>query len=256
MGTIGADLRQAREAAGISREQLSSRTKIRPALLEAMERDDFGHLPAGLLGRGHLRAYAQEVHLDADRIVERFRNECLNEPPPAIEAAKPSDDVPRQAFPVRTLVTSALLVTALTLLVQMLSRPPQDGEAEADAVGTAGLLPAGARGDTAPPASAPAPSSVASVAASAAQRDSLTVELNPNATVWVEARADGRRVLYSLVRAGDRPVVQARDEIRLRLGNAGAVQYSINGKPGRAFGRPGEVRDVAITRDNVGTFQE
>jgi hypothetical protein len=121
-----------------------------------------------------------------------------------------------------------------------------------EAVGTAGVL-SGTDGETAGPE--PSPTNRSS-AVTARATDDLVLELSPTATVWVEARADGRRVLYTLVRAGQRPAVQARDEIHLRLGDAAAVEYSLNGKPGRPFGRPGEVRTVRITRENYATFTE
>jgi len=44
---------------GLSLSEISARTKIRTALLEAIEREDFDRLPSGLLARGLLRAYAR-----------------------------------------------------------------------------------------------------------------------------------------------------------------------------------------------------
>ena len=254
MGTLGTDLRQAREAAGLTTQELSARTKIRPSLLEAMEQDDFGQLPAGVLGRGHLRAYAQEVHLDPDRVVQRFRDEYVIETPPAADVRRPPppDPEPHRALPVGLLVGVAALAAWL-FGPQFLNQ--QTVERDTDAVGTAGAIPGTAADSGKVALAAPAPADRSPVATPTATNN-LALELSPTATVWVEARADGRRVLYTLARAGERSVVQARDEIHLRIGNAAAVQYSINGKPGRPFGRPGEVLDVQITRENYATFAE
>ena len=254
MGTLGTDLRQARETAGITRQELSARTKIRPSLLEAMERDDFGQLPAGVLGRGHLRAYAQEVRLDPDRIVQRFRDEYVIDTPPPAHVRQPSPDPDRhRAWPVGLLVGVAVLAAWL-FVPQLMNQQTADPDPEA--IGTAGELP-GTAGETAGPVAVTNPSPAdPSSAVTTSARNNLALELRPTATVWVEARADGRRVLYTLAHVGERSVVQARDEIHLRLGDAAAVQYSINGKPGRPFGRPGEVRDVQITRENYATFAE
>jgi hypothetical protein len=42
--------------------------------------------------------------------------------------------------------------------------------------------------------------------------------------------------------------------ITLRVGDAGAVAYSINGATGRPLGRNGEVVTVRITNDNLGSL--
>ena len=252
MGTIGSDLRQAREAAGLSREELAKRTKIRPSLLDAMERDDFGRLPPGLLGRGHLRAYAKEVHLDPDRIVERFGREWMTEPTPVIP---PPVDSGESRIPVGTILVGLVLVAALAILVRTIRL--ESGAGEVEAVGTAGRAadeaPSAVGGATATDADR---SSEASVAPPVTAPPALTLELHATNPVWVEARADGRRVLYTLVMRDDTPVIEATREIQLRVGNAGAIDYSINGRRGRPFGRPGEVRDVRITPQNLATFQE
>ena len=224
-------------------------------MLEAMERDDFDQLPAGVLGRGHLRAFAKEVELDPDRVVERFRAEWVTEPPPPIESSLPPAAILRQSMPIQALIIGAVLVAAFTLVIQVIMREAPAGEP--DAVGTSGLAAA----DTAPAAVGPASGLAASrgdLSSSQQARapQALSLELSPTGTVWVEARADGQRVLYSLMAKGDRPVVQAKEEIQLRLGNAGALDYSINGKRGRPLGRAGEVRNVRITPGNLPTFQE
>lgn len=41
----------------------------------------------------------------------------------------------------------------------------------------------------------------------------------------------------------------------MRVGDAAAFAYSINGVRGRTLGGPGEVRDIRITSDNYTGFQ-
>lgn len=53
---------------------------------------------------------------------------------------------------------------------------------------------------------------------------------------------------------GERATVDARDEILVRVGNAGALAYLINGEPGRQLGRLGEVVTVRITKGNYDTW--
>jgi hypothetical protein len=49
--------------------------------------------------------------------------------------------------------------------------------------------------------------------------------------------------------------VQAVEEIRLWLGNAGGISIWINDRPAKPLGRPGQVRkDVRITHENLAEF--
>jgi cytoskeleton protein RodZ len=69
---FGAHLRQAREQRGVSLREIAARTKISVIALEALERNDVSRLPGGIFTRAFVRAYAQEVGLDAEDTVRRF----------------------------------------------------------------------------------------------------------------------------------------------------------------------------------------
>ena len=69
---VGAELRDARERAGLSVRAIADRTKISVQTLEALERDDVSRLPGGIFLRAFVRAYANEVGLDPEQAVRRF----------------------------------------------------------------------------------------------------------------------------------------------------------------------------------------
>ena len=72
---VGSELKAARKKAGISVEVISKRTKIAVSKLVALEKNDFKNLPTGLYLFSTVRAYAREVHIDPEPIVERLRAE-------------------------------------------------------------------------------------------------------------------------------------------------------------------------------------
>ena len=72
---VGSELRAAREKAGITVEVISRRTNIKVSKLVALEKNDFKNLPTGLYLFSTVRAYAREVHIDPEPIVERLRAE-------------------------------------------------------------------------------------------------------------------------------------------------------------------------------------
>jgi cytoskeletal protein RodZ len=69
---IAARLKQAREDSGKSLQDVARATKISAFTLEALEHGDFSRLPGGIFARAFVRAYAQEVHLDPEPIVDEL----------------------------------------------------------------------------------------------------------------------------------------------------------------------------------------
>jgi cytoskeleton protein RodZ len=72
---VGSDLKAARKNAGISLDVIAERTKVKVSKLVALEEADFKNLPAGFYLLTLVRAYAGEVHIDPEPIVERLRAE-------------------------------------------------------------------------------------------------------------------------------------------------------------------------------------
>ena len=70
--SFGARLRQQRERQQITLTSIAEQTKINVALLEALERDDVSHWPAGIFRRAFIRAYAQAIGLDPAVVVGEF----------------------------------------------------------------------------------------------------------------------------------------------------------------------------------------
>lgn len=252
MATLGADLQHARELAGLSLDDLSAKTKIRKTLLEAIERDDYRSVPGGLLARGYLRAYAKEVGLSAEPVATRYQTEFAAAQP--AEPQKPRTDADALTRPARShgsSVVIALLAVAAVWLFAGRREPQRD--AGPPAVGTTGQTVPLERA-TERPLSAPgaAPAAPAAAAVSVAP---LTLDIVPTRVVWIKADADGKRVLYALVGPDQPRAIHAREEIVLRIGDAGAFRYRLNGVEGRELGAAGEVRDLRITPQNARTFQ-
>ena len=257
MATLGADLQHARELAGLSIDDMSARTKIRRHMLEAIERNDFASIPGGLLARGYLRAYAGEVGLPPEGIAARYQTEFGTEAPPLAEAFKyriDAWDLSRTNQSNATLVM-VVLIAVIGVWLYVSQRPPS--AAQQQPVGTAGrTAPVGTPTDAAAEPLRVAHSSGTDDVNGSIAGVLLKVEIIPTRVVWVEATADGKRILYALVPPEQRRVIEARQEFLLRVGDAGAFRYMVNGVQGREVGGPGEVREMRITRQNYPTFQQ
>ena len=95
---------------------------------------------------------------------------------------------------------------------------------------------------------------VAIVLVAAAPATDLTMEIAPRATCWVSVNTDGERVFSGLMAGGDKRTVTAKEQIVVNVGDAGAFDYTLNGRPGRALGAPGEVVSKRITLSNLSEF--
>jgi len=84
--TFGGRLRRRREEQHIALITIAEQTKIKLSLLEALERDDVSHWPAGIFRRAFLRAYAQAINLNPDVVVRKFL-EVHPEPAEVVEPA-------------------------------------------------------------------------------------------------------------------------------------------------------------------------
>jgi cytoskeleton protein RodZ len=65
----GARLRAAREAAGLSLDQVAQQLKLAPRQVRALEEESFGELPGRTFSRGFVRNYARLLHLDAQDLL-------------------------------------------------------------------------------------------------------------------------------------------------------------------------------------------
>lgn len=97
--SVGEELKRARQAAGLTPEDIAQRTKIQLAKIEALEEGAYERLPEGIYLDGIIRAYAHELKMDGDRLVVQLRAERAA---PRDVAAEPASPVARQAAPATT----------------------------------------------------------------------------------------------------------------------------------------------------------
>ena len=75
LDNTGQRLRRAREAAGMTVEQLAAETRIPQRHIETIERGEFASLPSRTYATGFSRTYAKAVGLDENAVVAQLRAE-------------------------------------------------------------------------------------------------------------------------------------------------------------------------------------
>ncbi|MBI4465090.1 MAG: helix-turn-helix domain-containing protein [Acidobacteria bacterium] len=75
----------------------------------------------------------------------------------------------------------------------------------------------------------------------------LELAITSRGTVWLSISADGGKQWQGTMRADQTRQVKAQESVRLTIGDAGAVDLTLNGKPLPSVGKTGEVKTLTIT---------
>ena len=271
--STGERLRRARLDAGKTLDQVATETKIQLWILEAIERDDVSRVPGGVFIRGYLTAIARAVGVNPSEILPAYSPEIAPQPAPPPPASPPPDpnEVPRTPL-WQYAVIVAMVLAAAVLWRHMTTTSP-------DVAAAPTLPPPVSAPPTTVPAPAPTPlpanqptesgatatSGATPPSAPAEPHDGdptattnalLIVQLHVNGEVWIEADADGERKVYQLFEQGQDLRVEGQKEIRFLVGDAAAVSFTINGKPGRPLGGTGVVRQFVVSPATVESLTE
>ena len=120
MSSFGETLKRERELRQISLREISEATKINLRYLDALERDDFKHLPGGVFNKGFVRAYAQFIGIDPETMVTAYLEEDGRQQARAARVGGAAHSAPEPAEPASASgvrVWIAALVVVLILIV-------------------------------------------------------------------------------------------------------------------------------------------
>lgn len=139
MTDFGGTLRRAREARGLSLQEIAATTKISASVLEALERNDVSKLPGGIFSRSFVRSYASEIGLDPDTTINDFLERFKDEPeaPRTPVVRIPDEEIAfernkrRMAIAFLVAVVVMLIIGAVVVYVVLRNRPQTATPAEA-----------------------------------------------------------------------------------------------------------------------------
>ncbi|MGH6787467.1 MAG: helix-turn-helix domain-containing protein [Novosphingobium sp.] len=228
---------RAREAAGQSRSQLASITKIPERHLAAIEAGDFASLPARTYAVGFARNYARAVGLDQNEIAEAVRAELAAQAPQpprrTTQSFEPGDParVPGASFAWLSLAAGlAVILAGFAFFWRGYYMP-------------GGELPSILAEETAAPAASPAPA-----ANPAADRAVVFTALEP--LVWVKfVDGVGNQLFQKELLQGESYTVPAGiGDVRLTTARPTALAITVGGQPvARLADEDTTLREVPVT---------
>ena len=246
--TLGELLRAAREGAGRSVDDVSAATRIRATLVRDLEADDLASSGGAVYSRGHVKAIARALDVDsAPLVAQHDRQAGVSAPPPSRPVPVPSPRAGSAALPVpvpvetgrrnpRWLVAGTAGAAVLVALL---------------AVGTAGgdqrETTVASGNPTAAPAAPSRPPAPKPAKAAAPRPAGAVVALRTTGTSYVRVSAGGRTLFERVVPAGWSQSFSHPERVRVRVGNAAAVQVSCAGSPAAAAGTEGAVLTLTCT---------
>ena len=225
---IGKTLREARTERGIELGEVERVTKIRARLLSALEEDRWQDLPEPVYVRGFISTYAHYLDVDAEPLLERYREITGEREHPAHVpyGAVHTGDFRRSGGPrTRSIAIAAVVTAVLLVLVIAAIVGGGNGGSTAHTQHRGGKAPAVAEASgtsTAPTTTTPT---------STATPAQVSVELRSTADVWVCLVDDsGNR----LVNSETLPPGQTRGPFTgsgfdMTFGN-GSVDLTVNGQ--------------------------
>lgn len=258
---IGDLLRRERERQNLSIKDIEKATSIRALYIDAIEKGEYKTLPGEVYAKGFVRNYANYLELNANEIVNAFNEEMHPQEELQESAGSSSAEEARQeqsaernreeyrgpkitsleSYPMEKSshgVRNALMVAAAVFVVAF-----------------AALIAFG--GDEEP--SAPAPRAKTQTqqgqkqteAAPKPAADGVEVKLSFTDRCWTEVVVDGKTEFEGTAEKGKVLTLKGKDKVRITAGNAGALNYSLNGKDMGAIGQKGEVVEKTFTKENA-----
>ena len=232
---LGAALRSARELSGLSLRNIADTTKLPVAALKALEENRVAQLPGGIYRRAIVRAYASEVGLDAPAVLRMFLARYPDDvPSSATIAADDARSTPRLLHAALSLVGAIIPIIAGAVYFASTTPHSDSPQQVAGVMATRDV-------DRDHPLVA---------AASLSDAGSLAMLISVSAHTRLAVIADGREVIARQLEPGEVIRLNASDDIVLMGDNAGAVHFSINGRPGRTLGDVGTPLSARIPRND------
>jgi cytoskeletal protein RodZ len=242
--SLGALITKSRTDARLSIEDLAKATNIPVTLLRDMENDNFKKCGGETYARGHLRNIAAKLGIDERIFLDLFETEVTAPAKPIREmlnennVTMPYQEPKRISWKVLAAGSAAVLI--LFAGVQFFFSNVDNGNEPEIFIATSATPSQEAVESVAP--SPPASPEIAG---------GVNVELVASrGTTWLLATNENGEVLFSgQVRQGSSKSFSEATQVNLRVGNAGGVDISVNGKDVGSIGVNREVVNLTYNAD-------
>jgi cytoskeleton protein RodZ len=287
VGAFGERLKREREKRKITLEEVALATKIGTRYLRAIEQEDFDKLPGGIFNKGFVKAYARHLGLNGNEAVADYEKAFRATHPEELTPVDPDADS-RKIMELRAIrvqqerprielipwgkAAVALLVFAFALAVwgsyAHFTKPAEEQAAVEQAANSPQESPTSVSPEPSPKlaeprpveqkSNAPAPKQTPTPEAIPSQAqpsnpdaaETFRVAIHAREDSWVHINADGKDVLEDTLPAESQKSVRAANQLVIKAGNIGALDFWFNGQKLPVQGHLDQVKTV--TFDSAG----
>ena len=231
--TVGAILKEARLAKGISLADAEKGTSIRSRYLQAVENDEYDKTPGEVFLKGIIRNYGNFLGLNGPELVNEYKASAAGM---AAEAVRSQGIREVDKVRLNIQLKEKRDIGSGTGRFEMPKLPMKQCLAGLAAVA---VLAAGYFAIPAtinyfknmPKEEAKQTEPVKPAATAAVALDKVTVDLEAEGDCWLEASADGKELFAGILHAKESKHFEAKDKLIVKYGNIGVVRIKVNGQP-------------------------
>lgn len=271
---FGESLKKLRQEKGLTPQDVAKATRIPTHVIEDLEAGNESRMPATVYVKGFIRAYARELGLDEKQLLQEYGDSRVLDSEPLELTVSTGTEKPSSHLPVLVLA----LIFAVALLAggyyffykseepnaritpePLASVEPVKKEAPKQEEGAASPAlkeaPAEQESDSQPGSavsSEPAPQKEEIEEAAAEPEEPAvtgnghTLEVLAIEETWLRIYIDDEEIYQYLLRPGQTMSWQAKNQFKLRLGNAGGLKVVLDGRPLPPLGISGQVKEVIL----------
>ena len=280
--SFGESLKKSRQEKGLTPKDVAKATRIPAHIIEDLESGNESRMPAPVYVKGFIRAYARELGLDEEQLLQEYGDSRVLEGEPlelavSIGTEKPSSPL---AVLVLALIFAVLLLAGgyyffykseeptaqitpePVVRVEPVKKevPKQEDKASSADIEEAAPAaieeaPAGQESDSQPESAVylePAPVKEEIKEAEVEPEEPVvtggghTLEVLATEETWLRIYIDDEKIAQYLLRPGQTMSWQAKNQFKLRLGNAGGLKVVLDGRPLPPLGISGQVKEVIL----------
>ena len=246
--SLGSMITKARKDAGLSIDDLSAATNIRGTLLREMESNNFSQCGGETYARGHLRNIAIKLNVEPQIFLTAFEDEQMHVDR-TMQDLLVENSVMREPKEARKVSWKVLVTISIaSLFVAGLAQIIVSNDSAPD-------IPVAVEESATPTASPEATTATEVVPTeepTVSTGQGVEVIINAvRAKSWLFVSDSSGRVLFSgQIPQGVTKTFSSDAQLNLKIGNAGGVDLTVNGKKVDSIGGDGEVVSVSYGVDS------
>ena len=254
MESFGQYLKNLREEAGKSLEEIAENTKIAVTNLEFLERDRYDLLPPRVFVKGFIRSYVQELGLNADESVGRFDEftkqgelpDYEEEEHPVFHQKAPGASFINSSWFTLALTAAGVVSITIILLTGVTRLFWWDGDTKGPQPSVKTVQPSGYGASSVQVPSDESQDSAAFTEPARTQEGKRILEIKALANTWLRIEPDGGPAEEFVMAPGDIQIFTAKMGFHLQTGNAGGIRLRFDGRELPALGKANQTLSLTL----------